>query len=185
MILQPGSQTPTPTEGSMPGFRFAAGAALTVAIIASAACWSGQSAVNPAEALAARRAIRSEVVQAYDLRRPDVPGNLMALYPPTGPILSASGGRVTTSRDSIRAGIQAFWTNVGRNMRDPHVEWTRMDIDVLAPGVAVMTATYRIPHRQPNGLPHVIGGAWTAVFVLRDGRWYITQEHLSDDPFAS
>ena len=169
----------------MTGFRFAAGASFVAAIIVSSACWQGNAGVNPVQALAARRAIRNEVVRAYDLSRPDVPANLMALYAPTGPIVSASGGRIMTSRDSIRAGIDAFWTNVGRNMRDPHVEWTQMEIDVLAPGIAVMTAAYRIPHHQPNGLPHVIGGAWTAVFVLRDGRWYITQEHLSDDPFAS
>ena len=135
--------------------------------------------------VAAQRAIRSEVEAAYDFSRADVPGNLMALYAPSGPLVSASGGRITTSRDSLRAGIQAFWTNVGRNMRDARVEWTAMNIDVLAPGVAVMTATYRIPHHQPNGLPHVIGGAWTAVFVQRNGHWYITEEHLSDNPFAS
>ncbi|MDQ2890969.1 MAG: DUF4440 domain-containing protein [Gemmatimonadota bacterium] len=156
-----------------------------VAILTMSGCTSGPAAVNAVERVVAERAIRNEVVAAYDLTRPDVPGNLMSLYAPTGPIRSASGGRVIASRDSIRAGIDAFWTNVGRNMRDPHVEWTRMDIDVLAPGVAVMTATYRIPHRQPNGLAHVIGGAWTAVFVLRDGRWYITEEHLSDDPAAT
>lgn len=155
------------------------------AILAISACTSGPPTVNAVQRVVAQRAIRNEVVAAYDLTRPNVPDNLMSLYAPTGPIRSASGGRVIASRDSIRAGIDAFWSNVGRNMRDPHVEWTRMDIDLLAPGVAVMTATYRIPHRQPNGLAHVIGGAWTAVFVLRDGRWYITEEHLSDDPAAT
>jgi hypothetical protein len=34
------------------------------------------------------------------------------------------------------------------------------------------------------GAPHVIGGAWTAVFARRDGRWAIVQEHLSDVPAA-
>jgi hypothetical protein len=27
---------------------------------------------------------------------------------------------------------------------------------------------------------HVIGGAWTAVFQKRAGKWVIIQEHLSD-----
>jgi ketosteroid isomerase-like protein len=160
--------------------------AVTLALaLAAAGCSGAPRGVNAIQRAAAERAIRSEVMSAYDFSRPDVPGNLMSLYAPTGPIVSASGGRITTSRDSLRAGIEAFWNNVGRNMRDPHVEWTAMHIDVLAPGVAVMTATYRIPHRQPNGLPHVLGGAWTAVFVLRDGHWYVIQEHLSDNPFAS
>jgi len=162
--------------------------ALVVAIpiaVAALGCSKGAPRVSLLQRVAAEQSIRTKVIAAYDFSRPDVPGNLMALYAPTGPIVSASGGRITTSRDSLRAGIQAFWSNVGSNMRDAHVEWTAMHIDVLAPNVAVMTATYRIPHKQPSGLPHVIGGAWTAVFVLRNGQWYITEEHLSDNPFAS
>lgn len=148
------------------------------------ACTSS-TGVTPVRRRSIERAIRTEVVSAYDLTRPDVVGRLMSLYAPSGRIVSASGGRIVTSRDSLRQGIQAFWDNVGRNMRNPRVEWTSMYIDVLTPNAAVMTATYRIPHRQPNGLPHVIGGAWTALFELRGGRWVIVQEHLSDDPFAS
>ncbi|HEY5087235.1 MAG TPA: hypothetical protein VII66_07775 [Gemmatimonadaceae bacterium] len=156
-----------------------------VAAFTTLGCSGTVPAVNALQRLAAQRAIRNEVVSAYDFSRPNVPDNLMALYAPTGPIISASGGRITTSRDSLRAGIHAFWTNVGRNMRAAHVEWTAMNIEILAPTVAVMAATYRIPHEQPNGLPHVIGGAWTAVFVLRNGHWYVIEEHLSDNPFAS
>lgn len=152
--------------------------------IGAVACSGTADRVTPAQRAAADRAIRSEVTAAYDFTRPNVVGNLMALYAPTGRIVSASGGRVTVSRDSLRMGISAFWENVGRNMRDPHVQWTSMYIDVLAPDAAVMTATYRIPHTQPNGMTHVLGGAWTAAFALRGGRWFIVQEHLSDDPLA-
>lgn len=151
----------------------------------AAACSGPTPGVSVLQRISAERAIRAEVVGAYDLNRPHVPDNLMALYAPTGPIISASGGKITTSRDSLRSGIEAFWTNVGANMRDAHVDWTAMHIDVLAPDVAMMAATYRIPHKTPRGLPHVIGGAWTAVFVQRGGHWYIIEEHLSDDPFPS
>jgi ketosteroid isomerase-like protein len=155
-----------------------------IAALASG-CGEGRGSVSPLQRAAAEREIRREVVAAYDFTKPHVVENLMSLYAPDGPIVSASGGRVTTSRDSLRIGIAAFWENVGRNMRQPRVEWTAMHIDVVAPDVAVMTATYRIPHKQPNGLPHVIGGAWTAVFELREGKWVIVQEHLSDNPYAS
>ncbi len=148
------------------------------------ACSNSVSGVSPAQRAAAERTIRNEVTAAYDFTRPNLVGNLMALYAPTGRIVSASGGRVTTSRDSLRLGIAAFWENVVRNMRDPHVQWTSMYIDVLAPDAAVMTAIYRIPHTQPNGMTHVFGGAWTAAFVKRGDRWFIVQEHLSDDPQA-
>lgn len=157
----------------------------SIVAVLACACSGTDRDVSPLQRLAAERAIRSEVVAAYDFSRPDVPGDLMALYAPTGTIISASGGRITTSRDSLRAGIEAFWTNVGVNMRDAHVEWTAMHIQVLSPRLAVMTATYRIPHKQLSGLPHVIGGAWTAVFSLENGHWYVIDEHLSDDPFAS
>jgi ketosteroid isomerase-like protein len=55
-----------------------------------------------------------------------------------------------------------------------------MHVDVLARDAAVVTATYRVPHRTPRGEPHTIGGALTAVFQRRDGRWSVVQEHLSD-----
>jgi ketosteroid isomerase-like protein len=57
-----------------------------------------------------------------------------------------------------------------------------MHVDVLAQDAAVVTATYRVPHLTPRGMPHVIAGAWTAVFQRRAGRWVIVQEHLSDVP---
>jgi hypothetical protein len=55
-----------------------------------------------------------------------------------------------------------------------------MNVGVLAPDAAVMTSTYRVPHLTPMGTNHVIGGARTAVFQKRGGRWVIIQEHLSD-----
>lgn len=150
--------------------------------LATVGCAARETTVSAEQRAAAERAIRDEVVAAYDLTRPNVPQNLMSLYAPTGRVVSASAGHVVTDRDSLRTGIQAFWDNVGRNMRNPRVEWTSMYIAVLAPDAAVMTATYRIPHTQPNGMSHVLGGAWTAAFQKIGDRWYIVQEHLSDDP---
>lgn len=130
--------------------------------------------------------LRGLLVQAYDLAAPgDKVARLMSLYPPAGPIVSASGGRVSTSRDSLQAEIRAFWDNVGRNMREPRWTWGTMHVEVLAPDAAVLTTTYRVPHLTPRGEPHVIAGAWTAVFQRRGGRWAIVQEHLSDLPPAS
>ena len=104
----------------------------------------------------------------------------MSLYPDDGRVISASGGVMTTTRPELETGIKAFWTFVGQNMKQPRWEWTSMNVDVLAPDAAVMTSTYRIPHLTPTGVNHSIGGAWTAVFQRRGGRWVIVQEHLSD-----
>jgi len=138
--------------------------------------------MSPAERRGVAAAIEQEVKAAYDFSKPDVERRLLSLYPDTGRVVSAATGRVLTSRDSVAAGIRYFWQNVGVNMRNPHWIWDQMVIDVLAPDAAVMTATYHIPHLTPKGEPHVLGGAWTAVFQRRGGRWLIVQEHLSDLP---
>src|ERR1700680_3442161 len=104
----------------------------------------------------------------------------MSLYPDDGGVISASVGVITTTQPQLEQVIKAFWTYVGQNMRNPKWQWTSMNVDVLAPDAAVMTSTYRVPHLTPMGMNHVIGGAWTAVFQKRGGRWVITKENLSD-----
>ena len=123
-----------------------------------------------------------QVKAAYDLSKPNVEQRLLSLYPDTGRVVSAAGGGVLTSRDTLAMGIKAFWDNVGANMRQPTWVWDQMIFDVLAPNAAVMTATYHVPHLTPRNMPHMIGGAWTAVFQKRGSRWYVVQEHLSDLP---
>ena len=136
--------------------------------------------MSAADKAAIADSLKKLVVQAYDLSEPDPVKSLMSLYPDSGRVISASGGVITTTRPQLQQAINAFWTYVGQNMKNPKWEWTSMNVDVLAPDAAVMTSTYRIPHLTPTGMNHVIGGAWTAVFQKRGGRWVIIQEHLSD-----
>jgi ketosteroid isomerase-like protein len=161
--------------------------ATALCLIAPAACGrSGDTPLTSIERAAVADTLRSLIVSAYDLSKPgDAVGRLMSLYPPSGPVVSASGGQVSVSRDSLEAGIRAFWENVGRNMRQPKWEWGTMHVDVLSRDAAAVTTTYRVPHLTPRGEPHVIAGAWTAVFQRRGGRWVIVQEHLSDVPAQS
>ena len=126
--------------------------------------------------------LRQLVASAYDFSRDDIVERLMSLYPARGPVISAAAGHVTTSRDSLEQSIRWFWENVGTNMRDPLWRWGETHVEVISPDAAVLTASYRIPHHTPDGRPHVVGGAWTAVFVRRGGRWLIVHEHLSDAP---
>ena len=119
------------------------------------------------------------IEQAYDLTQPQAVDRLMSLYPDSGPVVSATDGRITASRDSIRASIESFWQTMGQNMQQPRWVWGERRFHILSPTAAVMTATYTIPHRAPSGEAHTIGGAWTAVFQKRRGRWVIVQEHLS------
>jgi len=152
------------------------------AIVATALSCSASSAsqMTASDKKAIADSLKRLVVNTYDLSKPNPVQRLMSLYPDTGRVISASGGVITTTRPKLEEGIKAFWTYVGQNMRNPHWEWTSMTVDVLAPDAAVMTSTYRIPHLTPMGMNHVIGGAWTAVFQNRGGRWVIIQEHLSD-----
>lgn len=132
--------------------------------------------------------VRKLLIAATDLTHSseaavdDPAGRMLALYPTTGRVISASGGELIVGRDSLAAAVNWFWENVGSNMVRPTWRWGEMYVDVLAADAAVVTAAYRIPHLTPTGHAHVIGGAWTAVFANRDGRWVVVQEHLSDAP---
>jgi len=150
--------------------------------LTTAACAS--STLSPEDRRTIADSLARQVKAAYDLSKPDVAQRMLSLYPPAGSIVSASAGRMTTSRDTLAMGIKAFWDNVGVNMRQPQWIWDKMVVDVLAPNAAVMTATYHIPHLTPQNQPHVIAGAWTAAFEKRGSRWYVVQEHLSDVPTA-
>ena len=157
---------------------------LAAALGALAACARTERPDRSPEARAAvADTLRSLLVNAYDLSKPgDAVARLMSLYPDTGRVVSASGGRLTTSRDSLQSELRAFWEYVGRNMRDPRWTWGRMHVDVLSDDAAVLTTTYSVAHLTPAGAPHVIAGAWTAAFQRRNGRWMIVQEHLSEVP---
>ncbi|HEX3867903.1 MAG TPA: hypothetical protein VHV78_14170, partial [Gemmatimonadaceae bacterium] len=143
---------------------------------------SSSGTVSAGERAAIVDSLTRQVKAAYDLSQPNVEQHLLSLYPPSGRIVSASAGQLTTSRDTLAMGIKAFWENVGVNMRQPKWIWDQMIFDVLSPTAVVMTATYHVPHLTPRNMPHTIAGAWTAVFQKRDGRWYVIQEHLSDLP---
>jgi hypothetical protein len=133
------------------------------------------------ERAAIAAAVERRLRDATDLRAGgDVVARMLGIYPDSGRVVSATGGQFTTSRDSLEGSVRTFWRNVGQNMRDPEWRWGPMQVDVLGRDAAVVTAAYRIPHRTPRGEPHVIGGAWTAVFVRRHGEWVVIQEHLSD-----
>ncbi|HEX6060263.1 MAG TPA: DUF4440 domain-containing protein [Gemmatimonadaceae bacterium] len=155
------------------------------AIVTAGGCRMAEPApptMRPAEREAIADSLRRLVERAYDLEQPDVVAGFLSLYPDTGRVVSAAAGRVTTSRDSLASEIRAFWDGVGRNMQDPEWFWEETWVDVLSRDAAVLTTRYRVPHHTPEGAPHSIGGAWTAVFTRRDGRWAIVQEHLSDVP---
>ena len=154
---------------------------VVVASLIAAACRPAAE-VGPAQRRAIGDTLTAMIRSAYDLKAPDVVAKFMSLYPDTGRVISASGGRITTSRAALETGIKSFWEYVGRNMQSPRWEWGTPRVDVLSPNAAVVTTTYRIPHRTPAGEPHVVAGAWTAVFERRGTKWVIIQEHLSEIP---
>lgn len=161
--------------------------ALSLLLAAAFGCSGTASTSDGALSATDRQAIATAVEQrlrdATDLRAGgDVVARMLSLYPDSGRIVSASAGYVTTDRDSLAGSVRHFWEYIGQNMRDPEWRWGPMQVDVLGPDAAVVTANYRIPHITPRGEPHVIGGAWTAVFARRNGRWVVVQEHLSDTP---
>lgn len=126
--------------------------------------------------------LKALIADAYDFSRPGAVDRMIALYPDSGRVISASGGQLSTTGDSLRKGITTFWQNVGQNMRDAKWVWGDVYVDRLGNDGAVLTATWSIPHIAPTGRPHVIRGAWTAVFRRLAGGWRIVTEHLSVPP---
>lgn len=160
----------------------AARVSLALVLLVSNACARSEpSALSPAGKAAIADTLKKLVVSAYDLSKPDPVASLMSLYPEDS-LVSASAGGVVYTRGQLEQQVKAFWTYVGSNMQKPRWEWTSMDVEVLSPDAAAMTSTYRIPHTTPQGRSHTLGGAWTAVFARRGGRWVVVQEHLSDAP---
>jgi hypothetical protein len=144
-----------------------------------AACASPAPRVAQSDAALADT-LKARIAEAYDFSRPGVVERMNGLYPDTGRVISASGGRIVSSADSLKAGIVTFWKNVGQNMRDAKWVWGDVYVDRLGDDAAVLTATWSIPHIAPTGHPHVIQGAWTAVFRRIAGKWMIVVEHLSN-----
>jgi ketosteroid isomerase-like protein len=120
------------------------------------------------------------IAGAYDFATPGTLDRMTALYADGDRVVSASGGHLTISADSVRAGVTRFWELAGRNMQDARWQWGDILVERLAPDAAVLTATWSIPHTTPAGQPHVIEGAWTAVFRRLGGEWKIVHEHLSE-----
>lgn len=126
--------------------------------------------------------LKARIAEAYDFSRPGVVGRMEALYPDTGRVISASGGHIIASGDSLRAGIATFWANVGQNMKDARWVWSKVYVERLGSDAAVLTGDWAIPHIAPTGHPHTLQGAWTAVFRRISGKWMIVAEHLSTPP---
>ena len=161
--------------------------AVVLAGVACAAPSSGETALSDKERAAIADTIQRRLVAAYDLGRADVVAALMSVYPRSGagPVISASGGRVTASRDTLEAGVQSFWETTGKFMKNPRWEWGPMHVEVLSRDAAVLTTTYVVPHLTPEDEPHIIGGAWTSLWKKIGGEWVIVREHLSDMPRAA
>jgi ketosteroid isomerase-like protein len=156
-------------------------AGLVALAMAIMACGGGTD-LSPAQRASIARDIESKVRAAYDLSQPGAEQRMLALYADTGRIISAEGGEVVATRDSVQLGIRLFWQYVGQNMRQPKWIWTHTYVDVLSPNAAVFTGAYRVPHLTPRNQPHELAGVMTLVFVKRSDKWGIVQEHLSDTP---
>lgn len=155
-----------------------------ILLIGALGCRAADAPLTDVERRAIADTVEGMLKRAYDLSAPEAGAaeRLLSLYPDRGRVVSASGGRMLTSRDSLADGIRYFWESTGQNMREPRWVWERIVTDVLSRNAAVITATYRIPHRTPRDQPHVLAGAMTLVFARRGGRWVVVQEHLSDRP---
>ena len=66
----------------------------------------GEGGLSDEERREIAAGIEQRVKSAYDLGSRDVLAGMLSLYPEDGPVYSASGGSVTSSRDSLEAAIR-------------------------------------------------------------------------------
>lgn len=156
----------------------------SVALVFATAGCADRSAVSGDANAALADTLKSVISVAYDFSRPGVVERMKALYDANGSTVSASEGAVVASLDSIRNGLDSFWDRAGKNMIDPVWTWGPVMVRRLGNDAAVLTGKWSIPHIAPNNMPHVLEGAWTAVFVKTENGWKITHEHLSAPPAA-
>jgi ketosteroid isomerase-like protein len=153
---------------------------LIVVLVGVAGCAASPSDAGDDAALA--DTLSTLIADAYDFARPGTLERMIDLYDTSDRVVSASGGQVTASADSVRSGIVRFWEQAGQNMRDAEWRWDEVHVERLGGEAAVLTGTWSIPHIALDGQPHVIEGAWTAVFRRIGGEWKIVHEHLSAPP---
>src|SRR3982750_2269080 len=108
-----------------------------LALVLLSGCSS--TALSTSERQAIVDSLTRQVKAAYDVTKPNLEQRLLSLYPETGRVVSASGGQIIGSRDTLALGLKAFQDNVVVNMRQPQWIWDQMLFDVLSPTAAVMT----------------------------------------------
>jgi ketosteroid isomerase-like protein len=118
------------------------------------------------------RVFLTRYIAAYESR--DIKA-VMALYPAGGPVASANDGRMTTSRDSIEAGIGRFLSGMREIVfgNDPPI------VTALDSRTAVVTLAFHGTGTWNDGRAFSTTGSWTAVLAERDGRFAIIQEQES------
>lgn len=57
--------------------------------------------------------------------------------------------------------------------------WDEMNINVIDTDAAVITATFRYSFTDTNDVKTDLKGAWTALYVRRNGKWKIRVRHES------
>lgn len=158
------------------------GAIVVLAVSISVGACAPDDRVSASDRAAIADSLETLVKTAYDFSKPNVTDRLLALYPDSGRVISASAGHVISTRTALATEIGGFWERVGQNMQEPKFVLGSSYVDVITPNAAVMTFAYSIPHTTPMGMAHTISGAWTTLWRNQGGRWMIVQEHLSDTP---
>lgn len=124
----------------------------------------------------AQRAAIEEAVKetAWEHLRAKDAETALGYYEPNAVV--ASDGMLYPTFELFARQTREFY----RTLQQVHVAvWDRMHVDVLSAQLAVLTATVRWASTDTAGIRTTLQGVWTAVLVLRQGRWRIRIRHES------
>ena len=141
---------------------------------ATRATTEASATVTDAERQRMEQAVTAWIKTTMDQWEQGDSAALMGTYAPTGPLVSAGNGELITARDSV-ANMLAGLSQTS----DRKASYQSPKIDVLAPGIAAVTLTYRFEGKTPDKKAFSNGGAYSAVLAERDGKLQIVQEHQS------
>jgi hypothetical protein len=131
------------------------------------------TSMTDAEQQSTMDSARAWIAPSYHQWEQGDSAGLMASYPSAGPLVTANDGNLVTSRDSVAGFFAGLGQTTGRR-----ATYDDAKINVLAPGVAAVTTTYRLRGAR-QGKKFDMHGVYSAVLAERDARIRLIQEHQS------
>ena len=134
-----------------------------------------QTPMTSAERLAIENAVAQRHVQTLeDAERLDLDKAIASMLDTGKGVFIRDGELIMTRQEVYEAYKQAY-----AGLEKQEIEVGRQNVIVLAPDIAILVGEGRSTSTAKDGRTFSSRGAWTVVYVLRDGEWKVIHAHQS------